>query len=151
MGSHVNIRIRPSLGILRWLCRGGHEGLSLISWLEFTQQWSQLIEEHWSSHVTGPLPPQGVLSAAQALRLLLCVTLFLQCLWVHLCWQNPGVDFGDVSERLALRKRLQCRSFRWYLEHVYPEMRIYNNTITYGEVRQSSLFFSSCNYSTVWG
>ncbi|KAI4797897.1 hypothetical protein KUCAC02_024777, partial [Chaenocephalus aceratus] len=26
--------------------------------------------------------------------------------------ENPGVDFGDVSERVALRKRLQCRSFR---------------------------------------
>ncbi|TKS77936.1 Polypeptide N-acetylgalactosaminyltransferase 9 [Collichthys lucidus] len=56
---------------------------------------------------------------------------------VYMAWNipmnNPGVDFGDVSERLALRKRLQCRSFRWYLEHVYPEMRIYNNTITYGE------------------
>uniref|UniRef100_A0A3B4T963 Polypeptide N-acetylgalactosaminyltransferase n=1 Tax=Seriola dumerili TaxID=41447 RepID=A0A3B4T963_SERDU len=59
---------------------------------------------------------------------------------VYMAWNipmnNPGVDFGDVSERLALRKRLQCRSFRWYLEHVYPEMRIYNNTITYGEVRK---------------
>ncbi|XP_070760437.1 polypeptide N-acetylgalactosaminyltransferase 9 [Enoplosus armatus] len=60
---------------------------------------------------------------------------------VYMAWNipmnNPGVDFGDVSERLALRNRLQCRSFRWYLEHVYPEMRIYNNTITYGEVRNS--------------
>jgi len=51
-----------------------------------------------------------------------------------LLFQNPGVDFGDVSERVALRTKMNCRSFRWYLEHVYPEMRIYNNTITYGEV-----------------
>uniref|UniRef100_A0A3Q3K5Z0 Polypeptide N-acetylgalactosaminyltransferase n=1 Tax=Monopterus albus TaxID=43700 RepID=A0A3Q3K5Z0_MONAL len=61
---------------------------------------------------------------------------------VYMAWNipmnNPGVDFGDVSERLALRKRLQCQSFRWYLEHVYPEMRIYNNTITYGELARYS-------------
>ncbi|KAJ8415368.1 hypothetical protein AAFF_G00423480 [Aldrovandia affinis] len=60
---------------------------------------------------------------------------------VYMAWNipmnNPGVDFGDVSDRIALRKKLHCRSFRWYLEHVYPEMRIYNNTITYGEVRNS--------------
>jgi polypeptide N-acetylgalactosaminyltransferase len=29
------------------------------------------------------------------------------------------VDYGNITDRLELRKRLNCRSFRWYLENVY--------------------------------
>ncbi|KAI4891091.1 hypothetical protein NFI96_002783 [Prochilodus magdalenae] len=83
---------------------------------------------------------------------------------VYMAWNipmnNPGVDFGDVSERVALRNRLKCKSFRWYLEHVYPEMRIYNDTITYGEdphrtptgPPQSSVLWGSVLWGSVlWG
>ncbi|KAG7260973.1 hypothetical protein CRUP_032330 [Coryphaenoides rupestris] len=32
--------------------------------------------------------------------------------------------YGDISERQALRRRLNCRSFRWYLDTIYPEMQL---------------------------
>ncbi|XP_010884117.1 polypeptide N-acetylgalactosaminyltransferase 11 isoform X1 [Esox lucius] len=32
--------------------------------------------------------------------------------------------YGDISERLAVRHRLQCQSFKWYLDNIYPEMQI---------------------------
>src|SRR5699024_6584125 len=43
----------------------------------------------------------------------------------------------DVSARIELRKRLKCKSFRWYLENVYTEKKyMYDqDVLAYGSVR----------------
>ncbi|XP_008943528.1 PREDICTED: polypeptide N-acetylgalactosaminyltransferase 18-like, partial [Merops nubicus] len=66
---------------------------------------------------------------------------------VYMAWNIPqedsGIDIGDISERKALRKKLQCKTFRWYLVSVYPEMRMYSDTVAYG-VLQNSLKSDLC-------
>lgn len=48
-------------------------------------------------------------------------------------------DFGDISERVQLRNDLQCKSFKWYLDTVYPELFIPGEAMANGEVRKLGL------------
>ncbi|XP_063698586.1 polypeptide N-acetylgalactosaminyltransferase 5 isoform X2 [Culicoides brevitarsis] len=51
---------------------------------------------------------------------------------------NPGArkaSAGDVSARRNLRERLKCKSFRWYLENIYPESQMPLDYYYLGEIR----------------
>ncbi len=42
--------------------------------------------------------------------------------YYHAAPRNRAVPCGDISDRIKLRNDLQCKSFEWYLDNVYPEM-----------------------------
>ncbi|KAI7815448.1 polypeptide N-acetylgalactosaminyltransferase [Rhyzopertha dominica] len=47
---------------------------------------------------------------------------------------NPII--GDLTHRKQLRQKLRCKSFKWYLDNIYPEKFIPDeNVFAYGQVR----------------
>ncbi|XP_063624583.1 putative polypeptide N-acetylgalactosaminyltransferase 9 isoform X3 [Cydia splendana] len=48
---------------------------------------------------------------------------------------NDKGDFGDVSGRKELRRKLECKSFEWYLKNIYPELFIPGESVAHGEIR----------------
>uniref|UniRef100_A0AAF5DIB0 Polypeptide N-acetylgalactosaminyltransferase n=1 Tax=Strongyloides stercoralis TaxID=6248 RepID=A0AAF5DIB0_STRER len=45
------------------------------------------------------------------------------------------VDKGDLTDRKKLRNDLQCKSFKWYLENIYPEAPIPYDYISLGSIK----------------
>lgn len=57
----------------------------------------------------------------------------------HMVPAAKRVDAGDVTERKKLREGLQCKTFRWYLENIYPESPIPIDFLSIGQIRNSQL------------
>ncbi|XP_037914101.1 putative polypeptide N-acetylgalactosaminyltransferase 9 isoform X1 [Hermetia illucens] len=53
-------------------------------------------------------------------------------------------DFGDVSGRRELRQKLGCKSFKWYLDNIYPELFIPGEAVASGEIRNLGLGGRTC-------
>ncbi|XP_007057004.2 probable polypeptide N-acetylgalactosaminyltransferase 8 [Chelonia mydas] len=60
---------------------------------------------------------------------------------VYFAWnlpvENPGIDYGDVSSRKELRKKLNCKSFDWYIKNVYPNLIPLTTVLGYGTMKNT--------------
>ncbi|XP_060566861.1 polypeptide N-acetylgalactosaminyltransferase 11-like [Ruditapes philippinarum] len=61
---------------------------------------------------------------------------------------NPlirSVDAGDLTERLELKNRLQCKPFKWFLDNIWPELNAYKeNNQAWGFVQNSATGSNMC-------
>jgi len=51
------------------------------------------------------------------------------------------VEAGDISPRIELRNSLGCKSFKWYLENIYPESPLPVNFYHVGAISNEALNF----------
>lgn len=57
---------------------------------------------------------------------------------------GPKGEFGDVKSRKELRQKLGCKSFKWYLDNIYPELFIPGEAVAHGEIKNFGFGGRTC-------
>jgi len=73
------------------------------------------------------------------------ILLFVYYIKKHDFYLTQG-DYGDITSRKELRRKLKCKSFQWYLENIYPELFIPGDAVASGEVKKHT----SCSRLGKW-
>ncbi|KAL3832574.1 hypothetical protein ACJMK2_024207 [Sinanodonta woodiana] len=47
-------------------------------------------------------------------------------------------EYGDISDRIALRKSLNCKNFRWYINNIYPELFLPSESKASGDIQNKA-------------
>ena len=67
------------------------------------------------------------------------MTSILEIISQELYYQRTGRVaaslIGDISARVSLRASLNCSSFKWYLDTVFPELRVPAKSLAAGDIR----------------
>lgn len=61
--------------------------------------------------------------------------------FIRLLPDLASIDFGNVSERIELRKNLKCKTFKWYLNNIYPDAPVPKQDSFVGQVTYICTFF----------
>lgn len=54
----------------------------------------------------------------------------------------------SIDDRLELKRKLKCKNFKWFLDHVYPELTVPQSVSTlFGSVRQRHMCLDTLGHS----